>query len=312
MAAPDRISRLGLFGNPHKEGLPDALATIAAICREQGVAVGYSRDLARLLGDEALGVADPDLVAGSDVIVALGGDGTMLRAARIIAESGVPLLGINLGSLGYLTDVPTSELPEAMQRMLAGEYHLEQRARVACTVWRGARIITEDSGLNDIAVNMGPLPRTLQLELRLDGVSLGRFLGDGVIFATATGSTAYNLSAGGAICQPQLAALLVTPICPHSLGMRPLILGGEVAIELVLHEVGNGATLTADGQIATPLLSGDRVSCRITPPIVNLVKFPASNFFRVLRHKLNWGAHPRTRRGSRRGERGAPAAGEPA
>ncbi len=312
MTSPRRIGSLGLCGNPHKDGLLPALAAIREICAAGDVRVQWSRDLGRLLGEESAGVDDPELVATSDVIVALGGDGTMLRAARIIGTSGVPLLGINLGSLGYLTDVPVAELPDAIRRMLAGEYHLETRTRVECTLWRDGRVIADVAGLNDVAVNMGALPRTIVLELRVDGVFLGRFLGDGIIFATATGSTAYNLSAGGAICEPQLPTLLVTPICPHSLGMRPLVLGPETNLEVVLHEVGNGATMTTDGQIPTSLLRGDRLRCRVTAPVVNLVKFPDSNFFRVLRHKLNWGAHPRVRWNGRRGETGPVTAEEPA
>jgi NAD+ kinase len=311
MTQSQQIRNIGLFGNPHKEGLLPALAAIREICAAASVQARWSRDLARLLGDESTGMDDGQLVATSDVIVALGGDGTMLRAARIIGTSGVPLLGINLGSLGYLTDVPVVELPDALRRMLAGEYHLEARTRVQCAVWRGNRVIAEVAGLNDVAVNMGPLPRTIVLELRINGVFLGRFLGDGIIFATATGSTAYNLSAGGAICDPQLPTLLVTPICPHSLGMRPLILGPEVNLEVVLHEVGNGATLTADGQVPTTLQRGDRLRCQVTAPVVNLVKFPDSSFFRVLRHKLNWGAHPRVRWNGRRGEPGPATAEEP-
>lgn len=311
MTRPDRIANLGLCGNPHKEGLVAALAHLREICDAKGVQARWSADLAPLLGDPAAGVSDGDLVAGSDVIVALGGDGTMLRAARMIGSSGVPLLGINLGSLGYLTDVPVAELDLAMQRMLDGEYHLEKRTRVHCTVWRGATVVAEEFGLNDVAVNMGSLPRSILLELRVDGVFLGRFLGDGILFATATGSTAYNLSAGGAICEPQLPTLLVTPICPHSLGMRPLILGSDASLEVVLHEVGNGATLTTDGQVPTVLHRGDRLRCDLTAPVVNLVKFPNSNFFRVLRHKLNWGAHPRVRWNGRRGEPGPVTTAEP-
>ncbi len=314
MTPPGAISSLGLFGNPHREDLAAALRAIRMICEESGVTLYYARDLVEHLGETRVtGLTAAELVARSDMIIALGGDGTMLRAARVIGASGVPLLGINLGSLGYLTDVPVPELPQALRRVLTGDFHVEKRARVGCVVWRGARVVVEDSGFNDVVVNMGPLPRTLDLELRLDGISLGRFLGDGIIFATATGSTAYSLSAGGTICQPHLPGLLVTPICPHSLGVRPLILGDDVDIELVLHDVGNGATLTADGQVSTPLVTGDRVTCRLTPPVVNLIKFPQSNFFRVLRHKLNWGAHPRVRRSSRRHDPGnvGPDAGDP-
>lgn len=295
------ISHLGLYGNPHKVDLQPAVSLLLEICRQRGVRVSVCPELASLLDDEGLAeVGDDELVVSADIVVAMGGDGTMLRAARSIGDRGTPLLGINLGSLGYLTDIPVEALPTALARMLDGDFVLVGRSRVHCTLWREGSVAATAAGLNDVVVNMGPLPRTLDLELRVGGTSLGRFLGDGVIFATATGSTAYSLSAGGTICQPDLPGLLVTPICPHSLGVRPLILNDRLDIELVLHETGEGATLTADGQVATPLYNGDRLRCRLTPPAVRLVKFPDSDFFEILRHKLRWGVTPRLRAGSRR------------
>ncbi len=301
---------LGLCGNPGKDELETAIATVRAICAERGVTYRLCHELARNLDEPDAALPDGELVTRSDVVVALGGDGTMLRAARLIGDTGTPLLGINLGSLGYLTDIPLEELGTALRRVLDGNYHLAGRPRVQCEILREGRGPEDVAGLNDVVVNMGPLPRTLDLELRVDGTSLGRWLGDGVIFASATGSTAYSLSAGGAICAPDLPGLLVTPICPHSLGVRPLILGAGLAAELVVHEVGEGATLTADGQVAMPLRNGDRLRCRLGPPSVQLVKFPDSNFFQVLRHKLNWGVAPRWRANSRRGP-GDGAAGDP-
>ncbi|MEZ4389386.1 MAG: NAD(+)/NADH kinase [Candidatus Krumholzibacteriia bacterium] len=294
------LTHIGLCGNPLKEELQPAVATLRAICEARGVTVLLHHDLARLLGAAASGLDARDLVARSQLIVALGGDGTMLRAARMIGETGRPLLGINLGSLGYLTDIPVDGLPGAIGRVLDGEYRLEARSRVHARVWRGEAMVAEAAGLNDVVVNMGPLPRTLDLELRLGDVTLGRWLGDGVIFATAAGSTAYSLSAGGAICAPDVRGLLVTPICPHSLGVRPLILGDDVDVELVVREVGEGATLTADGQVATPLAEGDRLTCHLDRPLVNLVKFTDSSFFQILRQKLHWGIAPSIRSNSRR------------
>jgi NAD+ kinase len=303
---------LGLCGNPGKDELETAIATVRAICAERGVTYRLCHELARTLDEPDAALPDGELVTRSDVVVALGGDGTMLRAARLIGETGTPLLGINLGSLGYLTDIPLEELGTALRRVLDGTYHLAGRPRVQCEILREGRDPQAVAGLNDVVVNMGPLPRTLDLELRIDGTSLGRWLGDGVIFASATGSTAYSLSAGGAICAPDLPGLLVTPICPHSLGVRPLILGAGLAAELVVHEVGEGATLTADGQVAMPLGNGDRLRCRLGPASVQLVKFPDSDFFQVLRHKLNWGVAPRWRANSRRDQGdGAAGAREP-
>ncbi|HOX26335.1 MAG TPA: NAD(+)/NADH kinase [Candidatus Krumholzibacteria bacterium] len=294
------VRQLGLCGNPYKHEIRPAIATVLDLCVRRRIAVALSRELADLCGRGDLGREDAELVATSDVMVALGGDGTMLATARLIGDSGTPLLGINLGSLGYLTDIPVSGLATAIARVLDGDFVLAGRSRVHCTIWRRGETIAEVAGLNDVVVNMGAPPRALDLELRLGGTSLGRFLGDGVIFATATGSTAYSLSAGGAICQPEVPGLLVTPICPHSLGVRPLILGDDVDIEMVLHAVGDGATLTADGQVATPLARHDRLACHLTPPRVRLVKFPDSDFFEVLRHKLNWGVAPRLRDSSGR------------
>lgn len=294
------VRRLGICGNPGKEDLQPAVAQLLDICRHRNVAVAVSQDLASLTAVDVPARLDADLVSWADVLVALGGDGTMLRAARMIGNQGTPLLGINLGSLGYLTDIPVAWLRTAIARVLDGDYLVVDRSRVHCTLWRAGVAAAELAGLNDVVVNMGPLPRTLDLELQIGGTSLGRFLGDGMIFATATGSTAYNLSAGGAICHPELPGLLVTPICPHGLGLRPLILSRTVDIQLLLHDVGAGATLTADGQMALPLQSQDRLACYLAPPSVRLIKFHDSDFFEVLRHKLHWGMTPRLRPSSPR------------
>jgi NAD+ kinase len=288
------IRTVGLFGNPTKEGLPAAAATIARMCAAAGVVVRGAEDLCGLLAADIVCLGYTELLAEVDVVVALGGDGTMLRAARVLGQTGVPLLGVNLGSLGYLTDVPLEELEAAVGELLAGNFHLDARARVYCSVWRDGQRVATTSALNDLVVNMGPLPRALDMELFMDEDSLGRFLGDGIIISTPTGSTAYNLSAGGPICQATVPCLLVAPICPHSLAMRPLIVADDTRIGLILHETGSGAVLTADGQKTHALVDGDRLSFKEAHQEVVLVKFPHSSFYRVMRHKLNWGG-PRRR-----------------
>lgn len=288
------IKTVGLFGNPTKKDLPPAAKTILGICEPAGVKVLASEDLRGALDGEIPYLPNDDLINHVDVVIAFGGDGTMLRAARVLGQSGVPLLGVNLGSLGYLTDVPIDELASAMKELLAGNFLLDARSRVYCSVWRDDRKVASCSALNDLVVNMGPLPRALDMELLMDKDSLGRFLGDGIIISTPTGSTAYNLSAGGPICQSTVPCLLVAPICPHSLGMRPLIVADHTEIELYLHETGDGAVLTADGQKTHVLADGDRLSFKEAHQEVVLVKFPHSSFYRVMRHKLNWGG-PRRR-----------------
>jgi len=292
-----KVRSLGLFGNPAKVDLPPAVEIIRALCEEAGVKVYASADLVGPLTGNIPHLSNEDLVQSVDVVIALGGDGTMLRAARVLGLTGVPLLGVNLGSLGYLTDVPVESLAPAVKDLLEGNFHLDTRSRVYCSVWRGDEQVAMANALNDLVVNMGPLPRALDMELQLDGDSLGRFLGDGIIVSTPTGSTAYNLSAGGPICHSAVPCLLVAPICPHSLGMRPLIISEATRIELFLHETGDGAVLTADGQKTHTLADGDRLVFKEADNEVSLIKFPQSNFYKVMRHKLNWGGP--NRRGHR-------------
>jgi NAD+ kinase len=291
-AATMTINSIGLFGNLDKEDIHAAVQFIRARCASAGVQVLLTRQLAAVVGGED-GLPTSELVAQVDVVMALGGDGTMLQAARALGSTGTALLGVNLGSLGYLTDVPVQEVGRALDGLLSGDYHLERRSRVSCMAWRNGQQLATLSALNDIVLNMGPLPRALELEARLASESLGRFLGDGIIVSTPTGSTAYSLSAGGPVCHPDVPCLLVTPICPHSLGMRPLIVPEGIPIEVMLHQVGQGAQLTADGQVSETLHDGDHVVFRVAEGNVCLVKFPQSNFYRVLRHKLDWGAPKR-------------------
>ena len=288
-----KVRRIGIFGNSLKTELSPAVDSIASLCAQHGVSLTASSDLAGALSENIPLLPSPELVDAVDVVIAFGGDGTMLRAARVLGQTGVALLGINLGSLGYLTDVPIGELEQAVRDLILGNYHLDTRSRVYCNVIRDGKLFATTNALNDLVVNMGPLPRAIDMELILDGDSLGAFLGDGVIISTPTGSTAYNLSAGGPICHSAVPCLLVSPICPHSLGMRPLIVSCDTIVELLLHETGEGAVLTADGQKTNVLANGDRLEFREADHEVNLVKFSHSTFYRVMHHKLHWGGPSR-------------------
>ncbi len=284
------LQTIGLFGNPEKEEIGGAIARVLERCRAEGIVTAAQPELATLVDTDTRVCEAVEMARISDVVITLGGDGTMLRAARSLDDSDTPLLGINLGALGYLTDVPLSELDDALDRLIAGDYTPTPRARVQGVILRDGQEVARYKALNDIVVNMGPLPRALHMEVRLDNVALGRFLGDGLIVSTPTGSTAYNLSAGGPIVHPGVSALVVNPICPHSLAIRPLLVPIEKTVELRLHHVGHGATLTADGQEAMPLQAGDRVVYRRAGEPVYLVKFPSTDFFRAMQNKLQWGA----------------------
>ncbi|MDO9172578.1 MAG: NAD(+)/NADH kinase [bacterium] len=283
------IRKLGLFGNPGKPEIAAAVAEAAACCRRAGVPLLAASDLAEFAPGVTI-VGEEELPDRCDVVVAFGGDGTMLRAARTIGHRATPLLGINLGSLGYLTDVPSAELVASLDQLFAGAYSVTERTRIRGRVRRDGRDIVELEALNDLVVNMGPVPRALLMEMRIDQVTLGRFLGDGLIVSTPTGSTAYNLSAGGPIVHPGVRGFVVTPICPHSLAIRPLLIPEDKTVELRFADVGQGATLTADGQAAYSVASGDVIHYARGEHPVRLVKFPHSDFFLAMRHKLQWGA----------------------
>lgn len=286
---------IGLFGNPEKPGIADALGIICRRCDAAGIALVSTEELGSHLSNTARLLPLDDFATAADMVIALGGDGTMLRAVRTVQPSDTPILGINLGSLGYLTDIPTSELDEALDCILSGEFKVEQRMRISGQVRRQGTTIDEFTALNDIVVNMGPFPRALYMEIKLGSVTVGRFLGDGLIVSTTTGSTAYNLSAGGPIVHPAVNGFLITPISPHSLAVRPLMVPVDQRVELKLLDVGQGATLTSDGQQAFELIKGDRVLYRQAPVSAALIKLPRRDFFKSMRRKLQWGAIKRKR-----------------
>ena len=296
---PGPVRTIGLLGNASKPDLPPAIEAAAEACRSHGVRLLAGRELAGIVPAGVDVLEAPALVAACDVIVALGGDGTMLRATHVLGGSGVPLLGVNLGSLGYLTDIPVPDLARAFAQLVTGDFHLEDRTQVQCRVVRDGAEAAQLSALNDLVINMGQLPRAIEMELRLDGDSLGHFLGDGVVISTPTGSTAYNLSAGGPICATDVPCLLIAPICPHALGMRPLVVPESTEIEIIVLRTGEGAVLTADGQETFNLVDGDHLHFGIALARVRLVKFPQSSFYRVMRHKLNWGGPRRRERKGR-------------
>ena len=268
---------------------------VDAHCREAGVRLVATEELGVHMAGRVDLTSAEDLCDCVDLIIVFGGDGTMLRAVRTLVSAKTPLLGINLGSLGYLTDVYLTELSDTLDHLLKGEFTIVERARIRGEVRRDGRKEIEYTALNDIVVNMGTLPRALYMEVRVGKVTLGKFLGDGLIVSTPTGSTAYNLSAGGPIVHPGVAGHLVTPICPHSLAMRPMIVPATSSVELKLHDVGQGATLTSDGQESCALIQGDRVLYKKADSPIRLVKMPRNDFFRAMRHKLQWGAIKRRR-----------------
>jgi NAD+ kinase len=225
----------------------------------------------------------------ADLIVVLGGDGTMISTARMVGDNQVLVLGINYGSLGYLTDFRIEEMTQSIEAILRGEYDIDPRVMLSAEHWRGDEMLAKGRVLNDVVINKAALARIIQIEVSLNQLFVNSFRADGLIVSTPTGSTAYNLSAGGPIIYPSMNAVVLTPICPFTLTNRPIVIPDTAMIELKLLNENEGVVLTLDGQIGHTLHSGDCVRIRKSRTTFNLVQPPNRNYFDVLRNKLKWG-----------------------
>jgi NAD+ kinase len=233
---------------------------------------------------------DSAAAATADLAVVLGGDGTLLAAARLLGDRQVPILAINYGGLGFLTEVTMDEMYPALQRAVDGDFATEERMMVDVAVTRATTQLASYRALNDVVINRGTLSRMVHLEARVDGNEVSRFRSDGLIVATPTGSTAYNLSAGGPIIFPTMRAMVLTPICSHTLTNRPIVLSADVRIEITLQSLQEEEVhVTVDGQVGLKLQPGDVLTIVKSKVAVKLIAPAEKNYFDVLRGKLKWG-----------------------
>src|SRR5258708_889457 len=224
-----------------------------------------------------------------DLIVVLGGDGTMISTARLVGDADVLVLGINYGSLGYLTDFRIEEMFPALESIIEGEYEIDRRVMLEAEHWRGEQKLASGRILNDVVINKSALARIIEIEVKLNALFVNSFRADALIVATRTGSTAYNLSAGGPIIYPSMNAVVLTPICPFTLTNRPIVVPDRAEIELKLDNENEGVVLSLDGQTGYPMKAADRVVIRKSETTFNLVQPANRNYFDVLRDKLKWG-----------------------
>jgi len=225
----------------------------------------------------------------AQLVLALGGDGTFIQAARFLAGRQVPILGVNLGSLGFLTETAKEEVEEALKRVLLGHGEVDSRMKLSCKLHRGGEQVYEDEALNDVVVNKGVLARMADHEAWINGELVAIYRSDGVICSTPTGSTAYCLAAGGPIVHPAVDCLILTPICPHTLTQRPIVVPSNHKIQIVLKREVSDVFLTVDGRGAIPLQSGDSIEVHKAENRVFLVRSPSLSYFGVLHQKLRWG-----------------------
>ncbi len=278
-----------IISRPDRQEVGELVPGLLRWLHEHGYKVITDPDTAKYCPCEEV-VARTDMGARElDLVVVLGGDGTLLSAARATAAIDVPLLGVNLGSLGFLTEVPPQSMYAMLDSMVEGQAKVETRALMQCELVRNGNIIGSYLVLNDAVVNKTTLARLNTYELYIDKLFVSSYSSDGVIVATPTGSTAYSLSAGGPVLTPTVSALVITPVAPHALTHRPLVVPDSAEIEILLRSDDEAAYLSLDGQPGIDLRNGDCVRCRRSQHTVNLLR-TGSDFFQVLRSKLKWGA----------------------
>jgi NAD+ kinase len=278
---------VGLVVKPSRAEAAALARTIAERLRGRGVQVLVERELAATPGARV--VEKHVMVDEADLIVALGGDGTLLGTARLVGARELRVLGINLGGLGFLTEFSTAEALPAIDRVFAGDFELDRRATLAVRVLRGGRAVAASQVLNDAVINKSALARIIDLHTSVDGEYLCVYKADGLIVATPTGSTAYSLSAGGPVVSPSVAVILLSPICPHTLAQRPLVVSDSAVVRVELRAADQEVVLTLDGQEGIPLANGDVVEIAKSPHGVALVRTGERSFLSVLREKLHWG-----------------------
>ncbi len=283
--------RFGLIANLRREGAREAIKIFAAWARKTGNDLILCKELEGM-SDEPLEVAEPeDFAPEVDILVSMGGDGTFLSSARSVGSVGTPLLGINLGSLGFLTQLQPQQLTGALDAIVDGDYWIEQRMLLKTEI-EGKPALESPYALNDVVVDNGPIARLIDIDLKVNGEELVTYRADGLILATPTGSTAYSLAAGGPIVQPKMQAIIATPISSFSLSTRPVIFSAEDILELNIRSEHGVAGLTLDGQVMAPLIDTDKVVVKKADFLVKVIVFPQNSFYQVLKRKLHWGISP--------------------
>lgn len=283
------MKRIAVYPNLDKPLCVDAFREIVAWLRRRRLEVRYPAEAAGPLGEAPDRVPEGPLLQDADLMVVLGGDGTLLSAARLAYPARVPILGINFGGLGFLTDIGIDTMFDSMERVLRGAYREEPRMMMSVSPHdREGRELERAYALNDVVLRETG-GRAIEIETRIEGTSLGRFRGDGIIIATPTGSTAYSLSAGGPIVQPTLEALIATPICPHAFSFRPLLFPANETIEVRYRSIGTDVHLAVDGQVMLDLGAEHSIRVRRARRSIYFVLVENRSFYEVLRTKLRWG-----------------------
>ncbi len=284
------LERIGIWGNTSKPAVKAVAQELVDWLDTRKRRAVLAEPLAEFLGRPGSGVPEDELGGAVDVLVSLGGDGSLLHSARLVSGVGVPILGVNLGRLGFLAEISHDALPAAMEKVLQGHYQVEDRMNLEATLIRGGEPAARFLALNDVVVDRGASPRVLEFEVRIEGVPVTRYTGDGVILSTPTGSTGHSLSAGGPVVNPRARAMILTPMCAHSLAARTIIVSEEEVAEIEIHTAGREAQMAVDGQIGHAIQNEDRLVGRAAAEVTRLVRLNDTSFYEILRTKFRWGS----------------------
>jgi NAD+ kinase len=280
------IRAVGLVAKYQEPKAAEMVRWLVPWLKKRGVKVYVENGIARSGG---ISSSKKEMAAKADLIISLGGDGTLLNIAPLIERPNVPILGVNLGGLGFITEVAANELKAVLSQTLKGDYQTEQRMTLEIQVKSKAAKVQRFRVLNDAVITKGARSRIIDLETYVDNEYLCNYRADGLIISTPTGSTAYSLAAGGPILEPALSAIILTPLCPHTLTNRPIVVPGSAGIRVTLRSFGYTVFLSPDGQEGVRLNNGDRVEAREYGLPVSLIKMPSRSYFEILRDKLKWG-----------------------
>lgn len=285
------FKRIALIAGNRAANISDTLVAVVKFLKSRGVEIVPDESCARLMRETRLGTGPGvKLPAGCDLAITIGGDGTLLRAARLLADHDVPLLGINRGRLGFLADIPADSFENHLAQILDGHFVEDERIQLHCQVDREGSMVLESGAFNDVIIQKWNIAKLIELKTYVNGALVHSQRADGMIVASPTGSTAYALSGGGPILHPSLDALVLVPICPHTLSNRPIVIDGNSKVEIIVGtpEIDH-ASLTCDGEITCQLQTGDRVTIWKKDKRIRLIHPPDHDPFGILRAKLHWG-----------------------
>ena len=289
MQSGSSLHTIGIISRPRRSDLSVVMPPLLNWLKDRGIQVICDEETAGCVPPFSKGRTRQEVADAAQLLLVLGGDGTLLAGARLAGPRGIPILPVNLGSLGFLTSFTLDELYPALEETLAGRAPISERIMLSAELERAGKVLESQRVLNDAVINKGALARMIELELIIDAAPVCHYRADGLIVATPTGSTAYSLSAGGPIVHPSVESILITPICPHTLSDRPLVVRDSSCVEIRLEGNTESVFLTLDGQRGIPLQAGDCVHVTRAKELLRLIHPAKKSYFDILRNKLKWG-----------------------